>query len=452
VTKRLEADVCVVGAGFAGLSAAWRLHQAGNEVVVLEARDRVGGRSWTEYLPDGTQIDRGCGWIGAGQDRSYKLAAEMEVGTYPTWAEGEHVLMKNGKPTRYTGTVPLRINALQLANIGIAMTRLNQMAKKVPPEAPWTAKNASDWDNRTLRDWLESATAPGAGREMLQASLGDLFTSDLAEVSLLGALHLLNSNEGFEHLVNIKGGHQEARVVGGTQAILNRVHERLGDAVRLSAPVHAVSQSGDGVKVRSADVTVKARRAVVAVPVWLTERIWWDPPLPRDRAQLIQRVPTGEVWKFHFVYDSPWWREEGLSGQSLDTTSYVPVTLDACGPEPPPGVLFGVCGGRESRELAKLTPDARRELLVRELTARFGPKAGRLQNYIEQDWTAEGWSRGGMTTHFPPGVLTSLGHALRPASGRVHWAGTETAVRFMGTFDGAIESGDRAADEILAVE
>jgi monoamine oxidase len=450
--ERMDADVCVVGAGFAGLSAAWRLHQAGKEVAVLEARERVGGRSWTVHLDDGTQIDRGCGWIGAGQDRSYALAAEMGVDTYPTWAEGEHIVVSGGKPTRYTGTVPLKINVLQLANVGIAMTRLNQMAKKVPPDTPWTAKDAASWDNRTVRDWLESGTAPGLGRDMLRASLGDLFTSDLSEVSLLGALQLLSSNHGFERLVSVKGGHQESRVVGGTQAILNAIHERLGAAVRLATPVRQVTQRAGGVEVAADGVTVNAKRAVVAVPVWLTERIWWDPPLPRDRAQLIQRVPTGEVYKFHFVYATPWWREDGLSGQSLDTRSHVPVTLDACGPVPPPGVLFGVCGGDESRALAKMTPESRRDTLLTELTARFGPKAARIEDYIEQDWTAEAWTRGGMTTHFPPGVLTSLGPALRAPSGRVHWAGTETAIEFMGTFNGAIESGERAAKEILAAD
>ena len=188
------------------------------------------------------------------------------------------------------------------------------------------------------------------------------------------------------------------------------------------------------------------------MPIWLSERIAWDPPLPRDRAQLVQRVPTGEALKLHFVYDTPWWREQGLSGQSLDTDSHMPVTLDACGPSPPPGVLFGLCAGRHARALARLTPAARRDVLATELTARFGPTAGRFEDYIEQDWTAEDWTRGGMVTHFPPGVLTSLGHALRPPAGRVHWAGTETAVDFMGTIEGAIESGERAADEVLAAE
>ncbi len=434
------------------MSAAWRLCQAGREVVVLEARDRVGGRSWTEYLPDGTHIDRGCGWIGAGHEHAHGLAGEMGIDTYPTWFEGEHIVVKDGKPARYTGTIPRSVGPLQLASLGLAFTRLNRMARKVPSDTPWTARRASKWDRRTLGHWLESATKSGIGREMLRTTFGDIFTSDLAEVSLLGALHMLSSNRGLERLVNIEDGHQESRVVGGTQAILNRIQDQLGDAVRLSSPVREVSQAKDSVEIVSSGASVKARRAVVAVPLWLSERIWWDPPLPRDRAQLIQRVPTGEVWKFHFVYATPWWRTEGLSAQSLDTKSHMPVTLDACGPSPPPGILFGVSGGDESRALAKMTPDGRRDTLIRELVTRFGPKAGQVEQYIEQDWTAEAWTRGGMVTHFPPGVLTSFGHALRPAAGRVHWAGTETAINFMGTFNGAIESGERAAQEVLAAE
>ena len=239
--RRLEADICVVGAGFAGLGAAWRLHQAGRKVVVLEARDRVGGRSFTEHLADGTHIDRGCGWLGAGHDRAYRLAAEMGIDTYPTWLRRRAHRDERRQAHPLRGSVPLRINVLQLASLALALRRLGRMAKKVPRDTPWTAKDAREWDGRTLGAWLEFGHDPRCrDGTCCDASLGDIFTSDLAEVSLLGGLHLLSSNRGFERLVNIRGGHQESRVAGGTQAILNAVHERLADAVQLSAPVREI--------------------------------------------------------------------------------------------------------------------------------------------------------------------------------------------------------------------
>src|ERR1051325_8757654 len=131
-----DADVCVIGAGIAGLTAALRLRQAGLTVVVLEAADRVGGRLFPDCLPDGTAIDRGGAWLGPGQDRAYALAAELGVGTYPTWRHGEHVLVKRGVPRRYRGTTPFTLGPLQLANLGIAGARLDRMAHNVPLESP----------------------------------------------------------------------------------------------------------------------------------------------------------------------------------------------------------------------------------------------------------------------------------------------------------------------------
>src|SRR5882724_10512668 len=178
------ADVCVVGAGFAGLTAALRLRQAGLTVVVLEAAERVGGRAYTEYLSDGTPIDRGGAWLGPGQDRAYALAAELGVATYPTWARGENVLVTKGAARRYRGTIPSMIGALQLANLGIAIARLDRLAKEVPLEAPWRARRARRWDARTLGAWIDRNVLPGTGRDLLTETLTEIFTSAPAEVSL----------------------------------------------------------------------------------------------------------------------------------------------------------------------------------------------------------------------------------------------------------------------------
>jgi monoamine oxidase len=447
---RLEADVCIVGAGFAGMSAAWRLHQAGYKVIVLEARDRVGGRSWSIYLPDGTQVDRGGAWFGPGQNQAYALAEEMGRTTYPSWDEGEALVMLDGQPVRANASALVRVNPLDLAEVAIAMTALDEMATQVPLDAPWEASEAAAWDAQTLRGWFDDNIAPGAGRDSIEATLMDMFTSNFAEVSLLGALHLIHSNNGLQDLTGSKGGHQQDRVLGGTQSILNAMHEQLGDAVRLESPVRDITWSADHVRVSGSGMTVSARQAVVAVPQWLSERIWWDPPLPRERAQLIQRVPTGQMYKLHLVYDTAFWREEGLSGKTMDVTSLFPVSIDACGPTASPGILCVLCAGTHAIEFARLSPDARQSAVVDAMVSRFGEPAGKVMEYIEQDWPAENWTRGAMITHYPPGVLTTFGPALRAPVGALHWAGTDNATIMVGCIDGAIRSGERAAEEVMA--
>ncbi len=447
-----DCDVCVVGAGFAGLTAALRLRERGLAVILLEAADRVGGRTYTEYLADGTAIDRGGAWLGPGQDRAYALAAELGVATYPTWARGESILVVGGAVRRYRGTVPFAVGPLQLANLGLGMTRLDRLARQVPLDAPWSARHARRWDARTIGAWLERNMLPGIGRDLLTEALIEVFTSDLAEVSLLHALFLIHSHQNLTHLTGIEGGAQQDRVAGGMGALLTRMRERLGDAVRLRSPARTIGQARDAVTVATPDGVVRARRAIVAVPTAILDRIAFEPPLPLERAQLIRRMPLGAIWKIAVVYDEPWWRAAGLTGQSLDVTSLLPLTLDACGVSPPPGILNAFAMGRVARTLTAMAPADRRDAVIATLVNRFGPQAARVADYLEQDWTTEPWIGGGMISRFGPGVLTEFGPALRVPCGRVHWAGTETAEVTHGGIDGAIRSGERAAGEVVAAE
>ena len=450
--EQLRADVCVVGAGFAGLAAARRLNQAGLSVVVLEARDRVGGRAHTETLPDGTTIDHGGAWLGPGQDAAYGLAAELGVETYPTYCQGDSVYVKDGEPRRYKGTVPLALGPLHLVNLGIAMKRLDRMAGHVPLEAPWDAPRASTWDATTLAGWLDRNMAPGRGKRVLWGVLKDLYTADPAEVSLLYALYLIATHHGLDRLFSMEGGDQQDRVVGGMGGIADRMAAELDDAVRLGSPVHEVRQRDGKVEVTGADVVVTAGKAIIAVPAPLTGRIRFDPPLPVDRAHLTHRMPIGAVTKVAMIYDDAWWRAEGLNGTSLDVDSPASLTLDGCAKSTPPGILSVIIAGPASREFNRLEAQQRRELVTNAMVNRFGPKARALAGYREHDWGAEDYSRGGYMAHMPPGALTGFGRALREPIGPIHWAGTETSTLSHGSFDGAIRSGMRAANEILAAD
>jgi monoamine oxidase len=448
--EHAEADVCVVGAGFAGLAAARRLSQAGVSTIVLEANDRVGGRTYTEELSDGITVDHGGAWFGPGQDAAYGLASELGVETYPTYTKGANVYVKDGVPKRYKGMVPLSMGPLQIANLGVAMRRLDHMAAQLPVEAPWQAPRAKRWDSMTLATWLDRNMAPGRAKRVFSNVLKDLYTADPAEVSLLYALYLIGSHGGgLDFLFSMEGGGQQDRVVGGTGGLANRVAGELGDAVRLASPVHGVRWTDGKVEVDGAGISVTATNVVIAVPAPLTGRIRFDPPLPVERAYLTHRMPIGAVTKIALVYDDAWWRTDGLNGSSLDVDSLASLTLDGCARTTPPGILTVIVAGPQSISFNRLDAQQRRELVTSEMVKRFGPKGRGVVGYHEHDWGAEDYCRGGYMSHMPPGVLTGFGRALREPVGPIHWAGTETATTSHGFIDGAIRSGLRAANEIL---
>jgi len=452
--ERLEADVCIVGAGFAGLTAAWRVAQAERSVVVLEARDRVGGRVWTERLSDGTPVDRGGAWLGPGQDRLYALAAEMDIGTYPTFVDGDNLFVNEGRIHRYRGLIPKGLSWFALVSLGLAMKRIDTMAKAVPLDAPWAARHAAALDASTVTSWIDSPlkVPSRVARALLRTTMLELFTTDPSEVSLLYVLFHLHSAGGFARQTSVEGGTQQDRVVGGMQAIGDRLADRLRGAVRLATPVREILHGTALVDVVADRVTVRARRVVVALPPTLAGHIRYDPSLPADHARLLQRLPAGATVKIALVYDDPFWRTDGLSGQSLALGSPFAITIDACAAETPPGILNTFVCGPEARSFARLEPAERRRRVIDEMTRRFGPKAAPVRDYVEQDWTEEEWTRGCFMAHYAPGVMTQLGHLLREPVGRIHFAGTETSPVMNGFIDGAVRSGERAADEVLAAE
>ncbi|HEV8574421.1 MAG TPA: FAD-dependent oxidoreductase [Dehalococcoidia bacterium] len=418
--------------------------------VVLEARDRVGGRVWTRQLEDGTALDIGGTWLGPGQDAAYALAQELQVPTYPTYATGETVFVDaQGKVSAYRGSIP-PIGPLPIVSLAQGMYRLDAMARSVPLEAPWTAKHARSWDARSVGSWLDTSVPTRTAKRLLAAAARGLLTADPSEVSLLQFLHVVRSARGgLNGLLAIEGGYQQDRLTGGAQSLANVMSQELGEAVHLSTPISEIEQHGDGVTVRGDTLTVRAKRTIIAIPPRLAGKLRYSPPLPADHAQLLDRMPAGEIIKIMTVYPEPFWRADGRSGQSVSMDSPIETTLDAS-PKSGRGVLASFAFGRHARALARLTPDDRKDLVLDTLRKRFGPKGGEPIAYEEADWEREEWTRGCSAAHLATGVLTQLGRYLRVPVGRIHWAGSELANKSWGTIDGAVRSGLRAADEVLA--
>ena len=454
-----RADVAIVGAGFAGLTAASELVKAGRSVVVLEARDRVGGKVLNHSLGPGEETERGGTFTGPTQNHIMGLAKELGVELFEQHYSGESVYFVDGERTTYTEAPPLGTappDPQILAEIAATVTLLDQMATEIDVNAPWDAPNAASWDSQTLQSWIDQNSFSERFKRIVPVATRPIFGTEPRELSLLFTLFYIaasgdENNVGtFERNFNTRDGAQMYRFVGGSQLLCLKLAERLGRRVVLRSPVGRIVQGRNGVRVESKRMTVRAKRVIVTAPSVLAARIAFKPDLPEGREQLGVRLAQGRLIKVTAVYDRPFWREEGLNGTTVSLNGPVNVTYDDCPPDGSPGVLFGFVGGDEARRFNTLPAEQRRAEALGSLTNYFGPQAGNPREYLETNWVTEKWSRGGPTGFAGPGTLLSYGRDLRRPFGRVHWAGTETSGYWNGYMDGAIRSGKRAAQEVLA--
>jgi monoamine oxidase len=442
-------DVVVVGAGFAGLAAARELKKAGRSVAVLEARDRVGGRILNVPINRKEVVEIGGQWVGPTQDRVLTLIGQLGLETFPTYVDGQNVYYRSGQRQTYTGTVP-PANPAALVEVLNVISSLDSMAQEVPPEAPWDAPHAAEWDAQTFETWKLDNTNSDEARDLVDLSIEAVFAAEPRDLSLLHVVFYVRAAGSFNRLIDTAGGAQESRVVGGSQLIAIRMAKKLGNRVVLKAPVHRIRQGKAGVRIRTSRGEWRAKRAIVAVPPTLAGRIEYSPKLPGTRDQLTQRVPMGSVVKCMAVYDEPFWRPDGLSGMATSDTGPVKLTYDNSPPDGRPGVLLGFIEGQAAREFTQVSQADRRAQVLDSFARYFGDRARtEVRDYVDKSWAEDEWTRGCYVGYTPPGVLTGYRQALREPVGRIHWAGTETATVWNGYMDGAIESGQRAAAEVL---
>jgi monoamine oxidase len=455
-----SADVVVVGAGLAGLTAARRLVKAGRSVIVLEARNRVGGRVLNEDLGGGDYAELGGMFQGPTQDRIKALADEVGVALSRTYNTGNNVFWANGRRLEYSNTGPLGTappDPVVAGDIATAVSQLDQMSLEVPVDSPWTAPHAQEWDRQTLDTWLREHTS-GSDEFMAvtAAATEAIFGCEPRELSLLYTLFYIaasgnEQNAGtFERNFNTQGGAQMRRFAGGAYRIAQRVAAQLGTRVVLNSPVRSISQSSTGVTVSSDAVTASAQRVIVAVPPALAARIYYDPPLPPLRDQLTQHMPQGTLMKFEALYDQPFWRAKGLNGQAVSENGPVKVTFDASTFDGNPAILMGFIGGHDARVWEDRPASELQDAALQNLANYFGSEALSPTGVVTFNWSTEVWNRGCPVAVLSPGVLTDFGPALRTPVNRIHWAGTETSTYWNGYMDGAVRSGERASSEVLA--
>lgn len=449
-----EYDVCVIGAGLSGLTAARELARIGHRVLVLEARDRLGGRGFTVHTNGGTAVDVGGQWVGPTQHRVLALLDELGIQTFKQHTSGANILDIDGEIKTFSGSIP-KLNPATLIDLQRCIWKIERLAKKIKA---LSAQGRSKHDGITVAGWLNKHTFSKTTYTVLKLATHAVFASEPEELSFLFFLDYVHSAGGLMPLIEAENGAQDSRIIGGVgalaEALANRATQH-GAQIVTNSPVTKVYAKSDQVRIVTSDSVYGCHRVIVAMSPRDANRIQWEPKLPVKRQRLMRDMPMGSVIKVVLTYQNPFWRQQGLSGEMICDQAPLRMCFDATphheSPMPNSGALVGFILGDAARIWSNKSPEARAKAVKTQLTRYFGESAAQPVEYIEKDWCADEWTDGCYTSVMPAGMMTAYGETLRSPNNRIHWAGTETATEWSGYFDGAIQAGQRAAAEVVSL-
>jgi monoamine oxidase len=311
-----------------------------------------------------------------------------------------------------------------------------------------SAEGADTLDGETLETWRSRVVKSAKITGVIDATVRTIFGAEARDISALYFLMYINAGGGMLNLTEARGGAQQDSIVGGAQEMANALAAELGESLVLDAPVRKLSQSRDGVDALSDKGTFGGKFAVVAIPPALAGRIEYAPSVSVGRDQLTQRFSMGAAIKVVVTYEHPFWREAGFSGEVVSADGPLSVVYDCSSSNDSQPALVGFVVGSQARQWSTQPLADRQRRVTGALARYFGDAANSFSDYQELDWGTEAWTRGGPAAALPPGVLTNSFAHIRKPEGRIHWAGTETATEWIGYMEGAIQAGERAADEI----
>ena len=442
-------DVIVIGAGLAGLSAAAGLHARGRSVLVLEARDRIGGRVYTRHSASGEPVEMGAQWLNPGHDHMFELVERAGLELAPP-ALGDSAVMLEGRVSRIAPDADPNqpgMTPFEVADLGQGLLRLHRLADRVHDNQPWAEANAA-WLNQPFERWVRSNLRTPGGKAAFMHALGRAVGLISPESTLVATLQRVVGRD-LDSLAAVNAGLQQRRVQGGMAQVCDFLSRELGDAVHLGTVVDTVVVGEPAITVNTATgESFTGHDVVVAIPPRLVETITFEPPLPEWRSDLVKEVPQGNVIKAALVYDTPWWRQRGMSGQVGTDAGPLRVMSDSSNRGSKHGVLTGFFEGPEASGLGRWTVTLRERAFADTVRSVFGSDVPTPLEYIDVDWSSERFTGGCHGAHFAPSVWTAVASSLSAPEGRVHFAGAEYATRFTGYLEGALRSGKEAADRI----
>ena len=439
----------IIGGGFSGIAAAKKLHEAGLSFVVLESRERLGGRVFTKRFDNGLYLDFGGQWIGPTQDRMYELCHELGVGYFETYNEGKNILDLGEKLKTYRGTIP-KLDLFSLLILDWLIRKLEKLARQIDPKAPWNHPKAKEWDGQSLDEFLLKNSKTKACYQVIRLGCETIFASDPDQLSLLHALYYIRSGTSLDCLINVKGGAQEHRIKGGMQTLIEEMAKPFLDQIRFQSAVKSITHSISGVSIQGNDFSIQAEKVILAIPPPLLAEISFSPALPSNKEKLLQNYPMGRVAKCFMIYEKPFWRGLGFSGQSVSDDKTPFQTLYDCSPvDASKGVLMGFVVGSRAEKFFSLEKSVRKEKMESVLVRYFGENAKEAIDYQEYSMTDEPWSRGCYAALMQQNAWTEFQDTYRSPLPPLYFAGTEAAIKWHGYIEGAVLAGESAASDVL---
>ncbi|KAG8589729.1 hypothetical protein GDO81_006509 [Engystomops pustulosus] len=448
-------DVIVIGGGISGLTAAKLLVESGLNVVVLEARDRVGGRTHTIRNKEVQYVDVGGAYVGPTQNRILRVAKELGIQTYKVNVQQRAIHHVRGRTCAFHGAFPPSWNPLVILDYNHLWRTIDEWGKEIPVDAPWKAPHADEWDKMTMKEFIDKVCWTKTAKRFGQLFVNVNVTSETQHVSVLWFLWYTKLCGGTQRMFSVENGGQERKFVGGAGQVSEKLSDLLQDRVKLQRPVVRLDQTGENVTVETLNHEVyDAKYVISAIPPTLTTKIHFNPELPPIRNQLIQRLPMGSVIKTMMYYKEPFWRKLDYCGAMFidDDNTPVEIALDDTKPDGSCPAIMGFILSRRASALTNLTKEERKKRICEYYAKAMGTeKALHPIHYEEKNWCEEQYSGGCYTAYFPPGVMTQYGSVIRQPVGKLYFAGTETATQWSGYMEGAVQAGERAAREVLTV-